>query len=229
VRPKAWGDRGECGGAHHGKKEDGDGAETVNREEWRTAEHWTVPQRRMSDCTHELTRKGAWQLAYGSEKMIGSQIAVAGQRWYFPSSADSSGPALRLHATVLVGRKETAAAGCGDEVTLSYMESKARTLPPYRVSGCGGDGGCSSVRSGRERREDGEGADRWDRLVSGSSKETGVGGSGCGRDGPTQEGGGRRGHARGPRGRENGHRPTGPLGPKGGKEGENKVFSFLFL
>jgi hypothetical protein len=35
---EAWGDRGEHGVAHHGKKEDGDGAETVNREEWRTAD-----------------------------------------------------------------------------------------------------------------------------------------------------------------------------------------------
>jgi hypothetical protein len=71
-----------------------------------------------------------------------------------------------------------------------------------------------------------EGADRWTRLSAAQGKEAQQ------RLQPSWAGPGGRGKERARAragGRENGSRPTGLLGPEGGKEGENEVFSFLFL
>jgi hypothetical protein len=87
--------------------------------------------------------------------------------------------------------------------------------------------GCGFERAEQRRLEVGEGADRWDRHVSGR----GEGRRGSGRlaelvrAGPAREGKKARARAGSVR---NGSRPTGPLGLEGGRGSKNRSFPFSF-
>jgi hypothetical protein len=115
---KAWGGSGDEGELTERKQQGGGGSKmTVTAAGW-TSLHCTVSQHKMSNCTHELTRKGAWQLAYGSKKENDSRIAVA-ERWHdiFTVAAPVALPCGFCTAVSSRG-EETAAAGYEDGVAL---------------------------------------------------------------------------------------------------------------
>jgi hypothetical protein len=115
---KAWGGSGDEGELTEQNQQGGGGSKVTVAAARRTSLHCTIPQRGMSNCTHELTRKGAWQLAYGSKKENDRRIAVA-ERWHdvFTVAAPTALPYGFCTMVSSVG-EETAAAGYKDGVAL---------------------------------------------------------------------------------------------------------------
>jgi hypothetical protein len=121
--------------------------------------HCTIPQRGMSNSMHELTRKGVWQLAYGSKKENDSRIAVA-ERWHdvFTVAAPAALPCGFCTAVSSGGRDCSSGVRRWSRPLLKGVQ--ARTLPPLAESvGAGTDVGC-----GLTERTSGE--DGWGKKVA---------------------------------------------------------------
>jgi hypothetical protein len=145
---------------------------TVATAGW-TSLHCTIPQHGMSNSTHKLTRKGAWQLAYGSKKENDSRIAVA-ERWHdvFTVAAPAALPCSFCTA-VSSGGERLQQRGTKME-SPSSKGSPGADAPTSRGERGRGDGRRLRLdrtsERGRRLGEEG-GADMWARAVSRCERE----------------------------------------------------------